>query len=623
MEQLFSAFASQQYEAVLTAAEALDQGSPIVQRFIGISLLRLTRFEEAEPWLLRAYAQDDQEGTVEYGNLLRATGRLQDALRVFQAVSPSLSGELQLRCLRWWGITQYLLGDWAQGLSKCERSWLGYLSMHDEETASKIAQNLAIIYRNLGNYAKAEKYLKQCLSYAHTDGNFRLNLCVTLADLYIEMGDVRSAERYITDGEAIRHLGNMNTQMHLLASRASLLEITGIDHTYGPTLEEIYRFAKDDHQYDLLIWSSMKLIDYLSQRGDFTQALKIVYAMGMSTQDLPTELALAKALIHRRQGDLVTAIRELEQIRASFATLEPNKNSITALLHLGFAYYMQQDFEHSLAALREALEGFLRLDSHTAFKPVLEEMSELLHYAALEPSLAPYLEPVMDSMADLLGNNPRAAGEQIRVQVYTFGQVSVAVEGTPVQLSLRGSVPLLAYLALRPNRTRAELQNDLYPDKEPDAASAYVRQSIRELRERLGRDVIVHEGPHNQPRYRLGGTVRLDLDLQRFDTAVQQGELARALALYRGEFLPGFEESEWVRTRREEARLSLAFELRNQIARFMEEREWRRVILLANQYLRVDPYDQEVLGLRVEAAHRVGSAAELARYVAQFKAMDN
>jgi len=182
---------------------------------------------------------------------------------------------------------------------------------------------------------------------------------------------------------------------------------------------------------------------------------------------------------------------------------------------------------------------------------------------------------------------------------------------------------LLVYLALTPNRTRQEIQNDLYPDKEPDAASSYVRKSIQELREMLGHAAVLTEGPRNHSRYRLGPSLQIDLDLSRFEDAVGRYEMARALALYRGEFLPGSDESEWVLQKREAARLGLTFELHNQMAGFRERKEWRRVILLANQYLRVDPYETEVHEMRVEAARRVGTAAELGRYVAAMNSSVN
>lgn len=623
MEQLFQAFNEQRYQDAVAAAGALDPGAIEVQRYVGISLLRLGRLDDAESWLLRAYAQRDPEGTVEYANLLRATGRLQEAIQIFAGALPELSGELYLRCLRWLGVSEFIIGKWTDGLAKCEQAWLGYLSYSDETVALKVSQNLANMYRITGNYKKAENYLKKCLKSKSVDPTFRLNVIKTIVDVYIETGDLKQAMNYVDLAQEYTGDADKGIVMHFLASKLTLNELLGEEKNYRQHLEEIHGYALENDQYDLLVWSSNRIIDQLSRQGDFSQALRVVYNISARMNPVPIEIALAKALIHRRQGDLRTSIEELEQIRATLAGLDPNKNSITALLHLGYAYYIEKDFEQSLSVLKEGLEGLLRLNSHTAFKPVLEEMSELLHYASLEPSLEPYLEPVMESMADLLGGGPREDGATIQLQVYTLGQVSVAKDGLPITFSLRGSVPLLVYLAQRPNRTRAELQLDLYPDKEPDAAGAYVRQAIRELREVLGRDVVVSEGPHNQPRYRLGDTVQLDLDLARFMDAVEQGEVARALALYRGEFLPGMDESEWVRARREESRLALGFELRNQIARYREEREWRRMVLLANQYLRVDPYDLEVHELRIEGARRAGSASELARYIAQMKSLDN
>ncbi|MFC4453666.1 hypothetical protein [Deinococcus sonorensis] len=87
--------------------------------------------------------------------------------------------------------------------------------------------------------------------------------------------------------------------------------------------------------------------------------------------------------------------------------------------------------------------------------------------------------------------------------------------------------------------------------------------------------------------------------------------------------LPGVEEADWLLQMRNEARLTFTFELRAQMIRASAQDDQRRVVLLANQLLRADPLDVEVMQERVDAARTFAPAPELARYVAQLNRMLN
>ncbi|WP_407571440.1 hypothetical protein [Deinococcus altitudinis] len=386
-------------------------------------------------------------------------------------------------------------------------------------------------------------------------------------------------------------------------------------------IEASITFGSTEH----LVWGIVKKVEYLLQSDNTSEAMRLVY---QSPQDengqFPTSIRIVRAMINRRMGNLNEAIEELRSVALDLEAAGNVAELARVRLQLAYALHLDGQADASADVLRAALQGLLRTNIHPSMRPELEELSELLHFAALEPSLAPYLEPVMDSLAGVLGGVDSAGeGERVRLQVHTLGRVSILKGGDPVTFQLKGTVPLLVYLALTPNRTIHEVLLDLYPDKEPGTGSAYVRKSIQELRELLGHGAVLTEGPRNQSRYRLGPSLQLDLDLTRYLDAINRAETARALALYRGEFLPGSDESEWVSQKRSEARLALTFELHNQMVAFREAHEWRRVILLANQYLRVEPHEQSVHALRVEAARRVGTAAELGRFVAAMNSSSN
>ena len=570
----------------------------------------------------------DQEASVEYGNWLRAVGRLEDAATHLAEILPDLNGELQYRSTRWLGVVFAQLGKTKDALRYLEKAKRGYNILQDGFSEAKISQNLAVIYNDMGDIRKSRLLLEGSLPYFRELSSKKL-LIQTIHNLLISYISTNQIETVIVLAVELESLiGGEVSPSHILlwVSRAIIGERNGLNRQdYICLVDQIIEYSEKFSDYEHLIWGIVKKVEYLLQSDNTSEAMRLVY---QSPQDengqFPTSIRIVRAMINRRMGNLHEAIEELRSVSLDLEAAGNVAELARVRLQLAYALHLDAQADASADVLRAALQGLLRTNIHPSMRPELEELSELLHFAALEPSLAPYLEPVMDSLAGVLGRaGSGTEGEQVRLQVHTLGRVSILKGGDPVTFQLKGTVPLLVYLALTPNRTRQEIQNDLYPDKEPDAASSYVRKSIQELREMLGHAAVLTEGPRNHSRYRLGPSLQIDLDLSRFEDAVGRYEMARALALYRGEFLPGSDESEWVLQKREAARLSLTFELHNQMAGFRERKEWRRVILLANQYLRVDPYETEVHEMRVEAARRVGTAAELGRYVAAMNSSVN
>lgn len=371
------------------------------------------------------------------------------------------------------------------------------------------------------------------------------------------------------------------------------------------------------------VWVLGRLSDHYSYVGLHGKALEVLLSYGGSYADWPPELILTSGVLARRRGDLTAAMADLERAVRMFRERGRKPELIRALLHLAGAAYRAHYDSVVVMTLREALDEMLRLRHLVAFRPDLEELSELLHYAMLEPEIAPFLEPVLDNLANLAGAPRLPEDGAMRIQVTTLGRVAVEKDGAEVDFNLKGAALLLAYLALHPGRTRAEIQLDLYPDKDAVTGANYMRATIKELRDKLGQEVVTFEGPHNAPWYRLGRFVHVDLDLVQLHDALGRGEIARALALYRGPFLPDIEDSEWAEQKREEALLGLTFELRNQMARYKAEGDYRRFILMANQYLRADPFDREVLEARIEFAKIVASPQELAKYMAELNRLYN
>ena len=624
MSELCAAFEAGQYTDVIMALQARPPNGIREFTLLGLALLRTGRFPEAETPLTQAAVLGDPEAQVELGNLLRLMGRFAEATAHFEAISAGLTEELQLRCLRWWGVAEFQSGQPEAGLRRCERAWYGYMALGDAELTARVTQSLAWLHDQSGDVARAKQLYAEAIRALPTRPVPlpRLAALTNLLDLHLKDGDFSAARETLAEAE--RTLGTFDAPRQkalLLGSRAELLRLTGDFEGYACALDALAGQVDALGDHVLRVWVTSRRAEHFSLQGQHGAALSELYAYGRASC-WPAELWATSGVLARRRGDLLEAMADLDGAARSFREAGRMPELIRALLHFAAAAHAAKHEATAARALKDALREMLNSRQHAAYRPDLDELRELLNYALLEPELAPYLEPVLDGLS-LLAGAPRLPEDgSMHVQLSTLGRAHVVKDGAPVAFELRGAPLLLAYLALHPGRTRAEIQLDLYPEKDGPAGAGYIRAAIHELRQKLGRDVVAFEGPHNAPWYRLGKLVQLDLDLVHLHEALSRGEIARALALYRGPFLPEVQDSEWARHKRDEAQFALTFELRAQMAVFQAEGDLRRVVLLANQLLRADPHDREVLEARVEAARTLAPPQELARYVAELRRYD-
>ena len=163
-----------QYTTVITLLSDPQPLTATEWRLLGMAYLRSGRLMEAETPLLRASTLGDPEGQVEYGNLLRASGKFDDALKHFESIYSTLTGELQLRCLRWWGTAEFQQGLADAGLARCERAWYGYLALGDNELTSRVTQTLAQMHLSIGNQKRAKYLYEESLRISPENSNYKI-----------------------------------------------------------------------------------------------------------------------------------------------------------------------------------------------------------------------------------------------------------------------------------------------------------------------------------------------------------------------------------------------------------------------------------------------------------------
>lgn len=218
---------------------------------------------------------------------------------------------------------------------------------------------------------------------------------------------------------------------------------------------------------------------------------------------------------------------------------------------------------------------------------------------------------------DLTRRAPAADQGRAAPQLLLFGGVELlTAAGEPVADLQTQTKPLalLAYLAIaEPHgyHRRDQLLGLLWPGLDEDHARGALRKTLHALRRGLGEGALDARGDEE-----LGVKAEsLWCDALAFDEAIDAGQTARALDLYRGDLLPGFfvrdaaEFQQWLdemRTRYQKQAATAAWIMAERSE--LEERatiaaEWaRRAVTLA-------PYDERVVRKALALLGRVGDRA--------------
>ncbi|MFN8646875.1 MAG: AAA family ATPase [Gemmatimonadales bacterium] len=180
---------------------------------------------------------------------------------------------------------------------------------------------------------------------------------------------------------------------------------------------------------------------------------------------------------------------------------------------------------------------------------------------------------------------------------------------------------LLAYLACSPRRTtsREHLVDLLWSDLEPDRARHALRQTVWYLRQLLGTEGLVTRGDT------LELTTTLVLDRDQFLAAVEDGELARAAALYRGDFLAefaapgGVEFEHWADVERQRLRSIFLRVAETLVRQWLNEGNLRDANHLARRARDADPASESSWRLLFETLIQSGDRLALTLEVDQFE----
>ena len=200
-----------------------------------------------------------------------------------------------------------------------------------------------------------------------------------------------------------------------------------------------------------------------------------------------------------------------------------------------------------------------------------------------------------------------------------FGGCALVAHGEAIggPAAQRRRLALLALLGSSPGGglSRDKLVAYFWPEDDRDRARHFLSDSLFTLRKTLGKDVLLKAGDD----VRVNPDV-LDVDVMQFEQIVARGDLAEAVALYRGPFLDGFfiadapEFERWAESERDRLarRYALCVEQlatsREVISDWTTAAEWWQVLATH------DPYGSRIALRAMRALEANGDAAAALRH---------
>ncbi|MBV9324193.1 MAG: AAA family ATPase [Chloroflexi bacterium] len=211
-----------------------------------------------------------------------------------------------------------------------------------------------------------------------------------------------------------------------------------------------------------------------------------------------------------------------------------------------------------------------------------------------------------------------------RLELNLIGVPEVVLDGQPVVFARRGSIALLAYLALSqrayPRDTLAAL---LARDGSEDQARKYLSNVLVDLRQHLGGYV---RATRQTVAFDRTLPSRVDVDEFRAQLQIALGQestsgLEKAVRLYRGEFLSGLTLADapdfdaWLFAQREELRGQYMQALRAEVDASLRRGAWSSGITPARRLIAEEPWLEDVhRQLMLMLAHSGQRQAAIAQY---------
>ena len=469
------------------------------------------------------------------------------------------------------GLAQSTAGNIAEGLADLRRALELYEARGDTYQIGLCHHDLGVSLRRQGNIAAAEHHYRQALRIWEALGNAN-DLANTLNALGVSLYAVG---RY---DEALHHFNDcLNIALQIGATRRAAFAQAGIGDVHLMRQEydrafEAYtmstEFAQEAGVRSLQVYNLVKSGEISYYQHDLDQALNC--ASRAREIAIETNLALERGLacalqarIYVLRAEYEASFRLFEEALACFTHNEVLEEAKTRLW-LGYSLLLDLRAQAAFEQLQEVIRLALAMgESVHGLGPTVAETQTLLVNVLHRPDIAAGMRDSIRFLLAQADTQPKLSKPSL--QAFTFGSPALIVAGEHKLFSQRGrsrKVPeFLAYLLLEGQNGGcrwSQVSAAIWPDLGPDKASINFHQTLKRLRDSIlgATDYIIVQNDYYQvnPEYLTWcDALAFEQIFERAAEAPPDEALALQLeliALYRGEFLAGFEVGTWGATYR-------------------------------------------------------------------------
>ncbi len=600
----------------------------------GIELFNqaLHRLNEMDNPALQAHTLIRRSGAYRMmGDYPRALNDVEQALVIMKAAPGERS--LFASAMHSKGMVQNSLGKIGDALEWLIVARNGFLELGDEDSAAKVAMDIAMVYRYLGDLTQAENIYRDTLIYYQNSGNiiWQANLLNNLGVLHALAGEYDTALSELERAIQYAKMGGYSRlEAYALTSLGDLFkDVRAVREAQDAYEKARAVLAQVNDQflrfYLMLVQSDLSLIreDLAGTEKWLIEAKCIAAEAGSQYEEalcrwMAGRLSLAREAYQAAREDLQSA-------EAYFSRERHHVEAIRCQLLLLAVYYRLNNFEQFKAHLKRTLPVIRNAEFHNVIANACEPLTKFLdNVSLLDEEIRVSLVPIQNVVRQNEKQLP-VVRRQLRRQsvlvpllppeltILTLGRIHIAIGDhiiTGMEWRQQSARDLMLLLMLNPDGlTKEQVGLCFWPDISPSELKLRFKNTIYRLRHAVNRDVILFD----EDIYSFNRSMDYEADFETFNREIQQAGLARkpeqaikhyraAIDLYKGDFLLEITE-EWALPERDRLRQKYLDALKRLIEQYIDTTQPIDALEIAKRYFREDAINESVhqLVMRIHA----------------------
>jgi len=550
---------------------------------------------------------------------------LEDAENALQVLS-HLPGEKHLFAtgLHAKGTVLHYLGKINESLNWLIQARDIFFDLGDEESAAKVAMEIAMVYRYLGNLEHAEKIYKDTLLFYQSSGNivWQANLLNNLGVLHSLAGLYETALEELEKAIQYARLGGyVRLEAYALTSLGDLFKDVGAFLEAEQAYRKANQLTQQIEDQFLRFYLTLAKSDLLLIRNQIQEAENELITAWQAAVDAGSlyEEALCKWVsgkIAILKEDWDTARRNLAEAESYFSLERHHVEAIRCRMLLLAVYARLQNEPALIRGMEELLPVVQDIKFHHLIGSSGEPLGKVFQDEMNLPEdirvlSAPFLKMIRQHSRHLPNARKqlRQKSQEVPISppeltIVTLGRIQISLGDhmiTGMEWRSQTARDLMLLLMLHPEGlTKEQVGLIFWPDISPGELKIRFKNTIYRLRHAAGKDVVVFE----DDIYYFNRAMDYEADFETFNREIQLAGLARkpeqeiehyrhAIELYKGEFLPEINE-EWVVVERERLHQKYITALRRLAELYLETSQPVEALAFANRYLQYDPLNEGV-----------------------------